>query len=151
VVAVLQGETNVIFFSKQLKLSGVLSASLCGATLGFLWYNFHPARVFMGDGGALFLGYLLASITVIGTLKTTAFFSLIIPIVVVALPVADVAASIIRRMARGNEIFEADKGHLHHKLLGLGWSQREVVLGMYVVTLVLSILSILLTVFKGKV
>ena len=151
IVAVLQGQTQVILFSKQLKLAGVLSAALCGACLGFLWYNFSPARVFMGDGGALFLGYLLAAITVIGTLKTTAFFALIIPIVVVALPVLDVLFSILRRLRSGRQIFEADRGHLHHRLLGLGWSQREVVLGIYVVTLVLSIFSILLTVFKGKI
>jgi UDP-GlcNAc:undecaprenyl-phosphate GlcNAc-1-phosphate transferase len=151
VVAVLQGQTHVALFSKQLKLAGVLSAALCGSCIGFLWYNFFPAKVFMGDGGALFLGYMLACITVIGTLKTSAFFSLIIPIVVVALPVMDVAVSILRRLRSGKEVFEADKGHLHHQLLRHGWSQREAVLGMYVVTLVLSLFSIILTVFKGKV
>lgn len=151
IVAMLQGQTQVLLFSKQLKLSGVLSAALCGSCLGFLWFNFYPARIFMGDGGALFLGFMLASITVIGTLKTTAFFSLIIPIVVVALPVLDVAISIIRRIRSGKELFQADSGHLHHQLLRHGWSQREVVLGIYVITLVLSIFSILLTVFKGKV
>ncbi len=151
IVAVLQGQTQVILFSKQLKLAGILSASLCGATLGFLWFNFYPARVFMGDGGALFLGFMLASITVIGTLKTTAFFSLIIPVVVVALPILDVAISIVRRIRSKKEVFEPDKDHLHHQLLRHGWSQREIVLGIYVITLVLSFFSICLTVFKGKV
>lgn len=151
VVAILQGQTQVVLFSKQLKLAGVLSAALCGSCIGFLWFNFFPARTFMGDGGALFLGFMLAAITVIGTLKTTAFFSLIIPIVVVALPVLDVAVSIVRRLRSGKEVFGADNNHLHHQLLRYGWSQREVVLGIYVVTLVLSIFSILLTVFKGKV
>ena len=151
IVAVLQGQTHVVLFSKQLKLAGVLSAGLCGAALSFLWFNFHPAKVFMGDCGALFLGYMLASIAVIGTLKTTAFFSLIIPMVVVALPVLDVIASILRRMRNGRRVFEPDRGHLHHQLLRHGWSHRETVLGVYVVTLILSIFSILLTVFKGKV
>lgn len=151
VVAVLQGQTQVVWFSKQLKLAGVLSAALFGACLSFLWFNFHPARVFMGDGGALFLGYMLASITVIGTLKTTAFFSLIIPIVVVALPVLDVAAAILRRLRSGHKVMEPDKGHLHHQLLRHGWSHRETVMGVYIVTLLFSIFSILLTVFKGKV
>lgn len=151
VVAILQGQTQVVLFSKQLKLAGVLSSALCGACLGFLWFNFYPAKIFMGDCGALFLGYLLATITVIGTLKTTAFFSLIIPIVVIALPILDVAVSIVRRIRSGKEIFEADKEHFHHQLLRHGWSQREVVLGIYVITLILSIFSILLTVFKGKV
>jgi UDP-GlcNAc:undecaprenyl-phosphate GlcNAc-1-phosphate transferase len=151
VVAVLQGETQVLWFSKQLKLAGVLSAALLGACLSFLWFNFHPARVFMGDGGALFLGYMLATITVIGTLKTTAFFSLVIPIVVVALPILDVAASIFRRLRGSRRIMDPDKGHLHHQLLRHGWTHREVVLGIYIVTLFLSIFSILLTVFKGKI
>lgn len=151
VVAILQGDTQSILFSKQLKLAGILAAALCGASAGFLWFNFYPAKVFMGDGGTLFLGFMLAAITLIGTLKTTAFFSLIIPIVVVAFPILDVLFSILRRMRSGKEIFKSDKEHFHHQLLRLGWSQREVVLGVYVITLVLSILSILLTIFKGKV
>lgn len=151
IVAMLQGQTQVVLFAKQLKLAGIISAALCGAVTGFVWFNFSPAKVFMGDGGALFLGYLLATITVIGTLKTTAFLSLIIPIVVVALPVLDVAVSIVRRIRSGKDIFEADKEHLHHQLLRHGWNQREIVLGVYVITLILSIFSILLTVFKGKV
>jgi len=151
IVAVLQGQTHVVLFSKQLKLAGALSAALCGSCIGFLWFNFFPAKVFMGDGGSLFLGFMLASITVIGTLKTTAFFSLVIPIVVVALPVLDVAVSILRRLRSGKEVFAADKEHLHHQLLRFGWTQKEAVLGIYVITLILSIFSILLTVFKGKV
>ena len=151
VVAVLQGQSQVVLFSKQLKLAGVLSSALCGAAVSFLWFNFYPAKVFMGDGGALFFGFMLATITVIGTLKTTAFFSLVIPIVVVALPVLDVAAAILRRLRSGSEVFAPDKGHFHHQLLRHGWTHRETVLGVYAVTLVLSIFSILLTVFKGKV
>lgn len=151
VVSILQGQTQIVLFSKQLKLAGVLSAALCGASLGFLWFNFHPAKVFMGDGGSLFLGFMLATITVIGTLKTTAFFSLIIPIVVVAFPILDVAFSIVRRLRSGKEVFEPDREHFHHQFLRHGWTQREAVLSVYVVTLVLSIFSILLTVFKGKV
>lgn len=151
IVAVLQGQSHIAFFAKQLKLAGILSAALCGACLGFLWFNFHPAKVFMGDGGALFLGFMLGTITVTGTLKTTAFFSLIIPIVVVALPILDVAVSIVRRWRSGKQVFEADAGHLHHQLLRHGWTHRETVLGIYVITLVLSVFSILLTIFKGKV
>lgn len=151
VVAMLQGQTQVVLFAKQLKLAGILSSALCGACTGFLWFNFYPARIFMGDGGALFLGYMLACITVIGTLKTTAFFSLIIPIVVIAIPVLDVLFAIVRRIRSGREIFQPDAEHLHHQLLRHGWSQREVVLALYVMTLLLSIFSICLTVFKGKV
>ena len=151
VVAILQGQTEIIWFSKQLKLAGILSASLCGACLGFLWFNFNPAKVFMGDCGALFLGFILGSIMIIGTLKTTAFFSLIIPIVIVALPVLDVFLAIVRRLRSGQAVFDADRKHLHHRFLNYGWSHRETVLIIYLMSLLLAILSILLTVFKGKV
>ncbi|OGR82736.1 MAG: hypothetical protein A2636_05340 [Elusimicrobia bacterium RIFCSPHIGHO2_01_FULL_64_10] len=150
-VALLQSQTGVVFFSKQLNLASVLSAAVCGASLGFLWFNFHPARVFMGDGGALFLGFMLASVTVIGTLKTAAFISFVIPILVVALPVLDVAFSILRRLRSGRDVFRPDRDHLHHRLLRHGWSQREVVLGIYVITLVLSGAAVVLTALKGRV
>ncbi len=151
IVAVLQGQSQIAVFAKQLKLSGVLSAALCGSCIGFLWFNFYPAKVFMGDGGSLFLGFMLGTITVTGTLKTTAFFSLIIPIVVIALPILDVGVSIVRRWRNGKEIFAPDSDHLHHQLLRHGWTHRETVLGIYLVTLVFSVFSILLTIFKGKV
>ena len=151
VTALLQSDTKLIFLSKQLMFAAVLAAALTGACLGFLLYNFHPARVFMGDSGALFLGFMLAAISTIGTLKTTAVMAIFIPITVVALPILDVALSIFRRMRAGMGLMQPDKDHIHHRLLSFGWSHREVVLLMYVFTLILSIGSILLTVFKGKV
>jgi len=151
IVAILQGNTKVILFAKQLKLTAILSAAVCGASLGFLFYNFFPAKVFMGDGGALALGFLLGTITVIGTLKTTAVIALFIPIMVIALPVADVAFTIYRRIKSKASVMQADGGHVHHKMLSMGWTQREVVLLMYVLSLLLSISAILLTVFKGQV
>jgi UDP-GlcNAc:undecaprenyl-phosphate GlcNAc-1-phosphate transferase len=151
VVALLQGESKVILLSKQLLLASILACALLGVCIGFLLYNFHPAKVFMGDSGALFLGFMLAVISTIGTLKTTAVMALFIPITVVALPILDVALSIFRRMRQGMGLMQPDKDHIHHRLLRFGWSHREVVLLMYVFTLVLSIVSILLTVFKAKV
>jgi UDP-GlcNAc:undecaprenyl-phosphate GlcNAc-1-phosphate transferase len=150
VTALLQSDTKLIFLSKQLMFAAVLAAALTGACLGFLIYNFNPARVFMGDSGALFLGFMLSAISTIGTLKTTAVMALFIPITVVALPILDVALSIFRRMRQGMGLMQPDKEHIHHRLLSFGWSHREVVLLMYVFTLILSIGSILLTVFKGK-
>jgi len=151
VVCVLQGETKIVLFSKQLKLAAILSAAVLGASLGFLLYNFHPARVFMGDGGALFLGFMLGAISIIGTLKTSAVLAVIIPVLVVALPVLDVAFAMFRRFRSGQGMMQADRLHFHHRLLAFGWTQKEIVLLMYVVTLVLSILTILLTLFKGRV
>lgn len=151
IVCILQGETKVLLFSKQLKLAAVLSAALCGATLGFLFYNFFPARVFMGDGGALFLGFMLGCISTIGTLKTSAVLALILPILVVALPVLDVAFALLRRFRSGRGLMQPDRGHFHHRLLALGWTQREIVLLVYVVTLLLSLATVLLTFYKGRV
>jgi UDP-GlcNAc:undecaprenyl-phosphate GlcNAc-1-phosphate transferase len=147
-VAIIQGSTETAFISKQLKLAGVLSAVLCGACLGFLPYNFAPAKVFMGDGGALGIGFLLGAITVIGTLKTTAVLSIMIPVIVVALPVIDVTLAIVRRFQRKARITEPDREHLHHRLLNLGWTAREVVLLVYVLTLILSVTAIFLAIVK---
>src|ERR1700733_8749971 len=148
-VAIIQGNTGTLFIAKQLKLAAILSAVLCGSCLGFLPYNFSPAQVFMGDGGALGIGFLLGAITVIGTLKTTAVFSIMIPVIVVALPVIDVTLAIIRRFQRKTRITDADKEHLHHRLLNLGWTPREVVLLVYVLTLILSVSAIFLAIVKG--
>jgi UDP-GlcNAc:undecaprenyl-phosphate GlcNAc-1-phosphate transferase len=148
-VAIIQGDTDTPFIAKQLKLAGVLSAILCGSCLGFLPYNFSPAKVFMGDGGALGIGFLLGTITVIGTLKTTAVLSVMIPVIVVALPVIDVSLAMIRRYKKGLRIMEPDKDHLHHRLMSRGWTAREVVLLVYVLTLILSVAAIFLAIVKG--
>jgi UDP-GlcNAc:undecaprenyl-phosphate GlcNAc-1-phosphate transferase len=150
-VAMLQADTKILLYSKQLKLASVLAAALAGGCLGFLIYNFHPARVFMGDGGSLFLGFMLGAVSIIGTLKTSAVIALLIPVLVVALPVVDVAFALIRRARSGNGLMTADKGHFHHRLLALGWTQREVVLLVYVLTLLLSMAALLMTFFRGKV
>jgi UDP-GlcNAc:undecaprenyl-phosphate GlcNAc-1-phosphate transferase len=150
-VALLQGETRIVLYAKQLKLAAVLAAAVGGACLGFLIFNFHPARIFMGDGGTLFLGFMLGSISVVGTLKTSAVLAFLIPVIVVALPVTDTAFAIVRRYRRGNGVMAADRGHFHHRLLDLGWTQREVVLLVYVLTLILSMAALLLTFFRGRV
>lgn len=151
IVSLIQGMTRQIILANQLKLAALLSVLLMGVCLGFLVYNFHPAKVFMGDSGALFLGFLLAGISAVGTLKTAAIVSLFIPVIVVALPVVDVLLAIIRRIQQGRKIMEPDRQHIHHRLLRFGWSQREVVLFIYVLTLLLSIVSITVTVFKARV
>jgi UDP-GlcNAc:undecaprenyl-phosphate GlcNAc-1-phosphate transferase len=150
-VCVLQGETKVLLFAKQLKLASVLSAALCGAALGFLFFNFHPARIFMGDGGALFLGFMLGAASVIGTLKLTAVMAFVIPVLVIGLPVLDVAFAMLRRARNGRGLFSPDKGHFHHRLLSLGWTQREVVFLAYIITLLLSLATLFLTFFQGRV
>lgn len=137
-----------VWLIKQLQLSSVLSIILCGCCIGFLFYNFHPAKIFLGDCGALFIGFLLASISIIGTLKTPLVISLFVPIIIVALPILDVFLSIFRRLRRGTGVMKPDKEHIHHRLLKWGWSHREVVLLMYIITLTLSIISIAMVAFR---
>jgi UDP-GlcNAc:undecaprenyl-phosphate GlcNAc-1-phosphate transferase len=151
IVALLQASTSDIFLARQLSLSAVIAVTLTGACLGFLVWNFHPAKVFMGDSGALFIGYILATTSVLGTLKTTAVISIFIPVIVVALPILDVALSMFRRMRKGMNLMQPDKEHIHHRILKFGWTQREVVLLMYVFTLILSIGAVVLTVVRGRV
>lgn len=150
IIAVLQGGTDIILYAKQLKLAAILSAGLVGVSCAFLLYNFYPARIFMGDGGTLFLGFLLGTTTVIGTLKTAGLIAFVIPVIVVGLPVVDVVFAILRRWKGRRHIFKPDKEHIHHWLLKKGWTQREIVLLMYVGTLLLSISAILITVFKTR-
>lgn len=149
-VALLQSDTSVVLYAKQLKLASVLSSAVAGAALGFLVHNFYPAKVFMGDGGSLFLGFMLGAISIIGTLKTSAVLAFLIPVLVVALPVTDVAMALIRRARRGQGLMTADRGHFHHRLLAGGWTQREIVLLVYVITLLLAIAALLLTFFRGR-
>ncbi len=148
VVAALQGAQADPLLTVQLKLSALLAAAVSGACLGFLYYNFYPAACFMGDTGSMLLGFLLGTITVIGTMKTTALLALLTPVIVVALPILDVLFAIARRFRKKSSVMEADKNHIHHKLLRSGWTQREVVLLMYNVTLLLGIVAILLVILK---
>lgn len=117
---------------------------LLGATLGFLYFNFHPARIFMGDTGALFLGFNLAALSVMG-FKEALFVSFIIPIVVLGVPLWDTFFAIIRRIINKTPISAPDKGHLHHCLLKIGLSHRTAVLVIYSISIFFGLTAILLT------
>ncbi len=106
---------------------GVVLAAVAGACMGFLPYNQHPAKIFMGDTGALFLGFILATLSAQGFFKGYTFISLAIPVIVLGLPLFDTSFAILRRLAKGQGIMHADRGHLHHKLIDKGFSQRETV------------------------
>ncbi len=123
----------------------ILTAALAGAALGFLQHNFNPAKIFMGDTGSMFLGYMLAAISILGTVKSAATIALVVPIMALGLPIMDTAFAIIRRYMNGRPIFKPDKGHLHHRLLELGLSQKQVVLLMYVISGCLGLSAIALT------
>jgi len=123
----------------------ILTAALAGSALGFLQYNFNPAKIFMGDTGSMFLGYMLAAISILGAVKSAATIALIVPIVALGLPILDTAFAIIRRYMSGRPIFKPDKGHLHHRLLEMGLTQKQAVLLMYVISGCLGLSAIALT------
>jgi len=112
--------------------AAALAAAVIGACLGFLRYNFHPASIFMGDSGSMFLGFTLASISLLGVMKTTAAIALAIPLIIIGVPIFDTASAIIRRVRSNRPIQEADRGHIHHRLLIRGFDQRQTVLIIYV-------------------
>lgn len=121
---------------------------LAGGTLGFLRYNFYPARLFMGDSGAMFLGFNLAALSLLSFTKSTTAFSLIIPFIILGIPILDTLCAIIRRSVAGQPIFQADKEHLHHRLLELGLSHRKTVLIIYALSATFSLSAIALTYFS---
>jgi len=122
----------------------ILTAALAGSALGFLPYNFNPAKIFMGDAGAMFLGYALAAVSVAGALKSATAVALGVPMLALGLPIADTSFAIVRRLLTGRPVGEADDGHLHHRLLRLGLSQRQVVLLMYTISACLGLGGILI-------
>lgn len=127
----------------------VMTAALAGGIIGFIRYNFNPATIFMGDTGSMFLGYMLAAVSVYGAVKTAATVALIVPAIALGLPIMDTAFAIMRRYSNGHPIFQPDKGHLHHRLLAMGMNQRQAVLLMYGITAALSIGAVLWAEFDG--
>jgi len=123
--------------------AAVLTAILSGAILGFLPYNFNPAIIFMGDTGAQLLGFLLAAISIEGTIKSAAAFAIAVPILALGIPIYDTLFAVIRRKMNGKPIMQADKGHLHHRLMDMGLSQRQTVLIMYLISAILGSIAII--------
>ncbi len=119
-------------------------ASIAGATIGFLPYNLNPAKIFMGDTGALFLGYMLATLSVDGFFKSYAAITFVIPLLVMALPIFDTSFAIFRRMLKGEPIMKPDRSHLHHRLVDMGFSQRQAVAILCTISGLLSIAAIVL-------
>lgn len=117
--------------------------ALAGAALGFLPYNFYPAKIFMGDGGSLYLGFMLATLSVLGTVKSATLVTMIIPVLVLGVPIFDTFFAIFRRFVNKRPIMEADKGHLHHRLMNLGYGQRRATLMLYGITAIMGVAAVL--------
>jgi len=126
----------------------VLSLAVAGACLAFLVYNFYPAKIFMGDAGSQPLGYLMATIPLVGLSPTkgTTLFASLVPIMILALPLFDTSFAIIRRLVNHKPIMEADKGHLHHRIMKLGYGQRRTVFALYSISSIMGIAGIIWTV-----
>lgn len=127
----------------------LLIAGVAGSLVGFLIFNFPPAKIYLGDGGAYFLGFFIGEMTIASSHKGTVVTALIAPLFVLALPIVDVSLAILRRGLMGLPIFRADRGHIHHRLLQMGLSRRRAVLGIYSFTVVFLLLGLLA--FRSRV
>ncbi len=132
-------------------LTSFFAAALAGAIFGFALYNFAPASIFMGDSGSLFIGFLIAAISLQGLQKSSTAVVLLIPVVALGVPITDTILAIIRRVGSGRSPFTADKDHIHHRLLRMGLSSRQVTVILYVVCLLLGITALLMTAVNNKV
>lgn len=128
----------------------LLTAAMAGGILAFLRYNFPPARIYLGDGGAYLLGFLIGALSLVGSAKGAVFGALAAPLLVLALPIVDTCVAIVRRGAVGLPVFRPDQRHIHHRLLGLGLSRRRVVVSIYAVTLVFLVLGMMAVTARGQ-
>jgi len=132
-IAILAGEENV----------AIISAALAGGCLGFFPYNFNPAKIFMGDTGSQFLGYMLSVICIQGLFKGYAIISFMVPFLILGLPIFDILFAIIRRAWNHKPIMGADRGHLHHRLIDNGFTQKETVAILYFISTILGLSAVL--------
>lgn len=134
IIAFIKGGVNL--------LSIVLAFIMLGSTLGFLYHNFYPAKIFSGDSGSMFQGFMIATISLLG-FKTTAFISFFVPILILGIPILDTLFAIVRRALKHQKIYLPDKCHLHHQLLNLGLSHRNTVLAIYGMNILFASASII--------
>ncbi len=139
-IAILHGQPLMVLFT----------AALGGAVLGFLFYNFNPASIFMGDTGSMFLGFVLATTAIQTNLKSSTTVAIVVPIIALGVPIADTLLAMARRAARGVPLFSGDRGHIHHRLLASGLTQRQAVLVIYAACLVLGGVALALTYANSK-
>jgi UDP-GlcNAc:undecaprenyl-phosphate GlcNAc-1-phosphate transferase len=143
----------VSMLSAQNPMTSVIVAILAGSCLGFLPYNMNPAKMFMGDVGALFLGFVLSVVSIQGFFKVNALVSFIVPFLVLGLPILDTLIAVFRRIAKGQHPFQADRKHFHHRLIDMGMNQKQSVMLLYAISALLGISAILFTerMFQGAI
>lgn len=137
---------SLLFISLLLKNYeiAIVTAAVAGSCLGFLPYNFNPAKIFMGDTGSTFLGFVLATISIQGLFKFYTVISFAVPLLILALPIFDTGYAILRRVISGKPIMQADRGHLHHRLIDMGFSQKQTVAILYSMSGILGVSAVVL-------
>ena len=135
VIALVGGQSQV----------AIVLAALVGACIGFMPYNMNPAKMFMGDTGATFLGYILATMSIQGLFKYYAVISFVVPFLILGLPIFDTTFAFIRRIAHGQSPMHADRSHIHHRLIDMGLNQKQAVATLYVISAILGLSAVVLT------
>ena len=135
VIALMVAEVNI----------AIILCALFGACLGFIPYNMNPAKIFMGDTGSTFLGYILATLSITGLFKMYAIISFAVPFLILGIPIFDISFAFLRRIAHGQNPMKADRGHFHHRLIDMGFSQKQSVAIAYMLTAILGLAAVLLT------
>jgi len=129
----------------------VVTAALGGSVLGFLVYNFNPASIFMGDAGSMFLGFMIATTSIRASQKASTAVAILLPIIVLAIPIADTALAVMRRALRGQGLFTGDREHIHHRLLDSGLSHRQAVVALYAISIACGVAAVTLFVAQDRV
>ena len=134
----------VALMVKEVNIAVILCA-LFGACLGFIPYNMNPAKIFMGDTGSTFLGYILATLSITGLFKMYAIISFAVPFLILGIPIFDISFAFLRRIAHGQNPMKADRGHFHHRLIDMGLNQKQAVAALYVISSILGLSAVVLT------
>ena len=134
----------VALMVKEVNIAIILCA-LFGACLGFIPYNMNPAKIFMGDTGSTFLGYILATLSITGLFKMYAIISFAVPFLILGIPIFDISFAFLRRIAHGQNPMKADRGHFHHRLIDMGLNQKQAVAALYVISSILGLSAVMLT------
>ncbi|MGB5037517.1 MAG: MraY family glycosyltransferase [Blastocatellia bacterium] len=142
--------TFIVAVNQPNPLMMLFTAALAGAILGFLFYNFNPATIFMGDTGSMFLGFILAAASIKTGQKSSTAVAILTPIIALGLPILDTLLAMARRAVRGRPLFSADKEHIHHRLMSLGMTHREAAFALYAVCLLLNVVALVL-VFSNSI
>ncbi|MFN3698954.1 MAG: glycosyltransferase family 4 protein [Dictyoglomus sp.] len=125
-----------------------LLASILGSVLGFLYFNFPPASIFMGDSGAMFLGFILGAISIVGVLKVSTIINLFLPVMIMGFPVLDTAFSIVRRMLEGRAPWKFDKDHIHHRFLKIGMNVEQSIAFIYMINICMSLVAVIISLLQ---